>query len=159
MKKSGVFIIAILTSLSLSVAVSAKSKKVGLVKSFGNAVNNSVKSGVSKNVKGGIYGKSSLDQATDKPAPKTAPTAAPPVKEVSTGTPVDVGMVRKNQSKEEFLASGILYLNTNEYNKALDSFKKAQAISNDIIIQRWVDVANNKIKIKSVNSMLENVKP
>jgi hypothetical protein len=160
MKKYGVFIIAVMTSFSLSFAANAKPKKAGLVRSFGNAVNSGVKSGINGNVKKGIYGKSSIEMAEEKPVAKPATTTEAPADANTnpTGTPVNINMVKKNQSKEEFLATGILYLSSNDYSKALDSFKKAQAISNDIVVQRWVDVTNNKIKIKSVNVLLDETK-
>jgi hypothetical protein len=163
MKKYGIFIVAALSSLSFSLGAVAKD---GLVKSFGNAVNNSVKSSVgqNKNLKRGMYGKSTVEMADDKAA--AAPVKKDPVAEPavvtntnSTGTPLDVNIVKKNQTKEDLLATGILYLSSNDLSKALDSFKKAQAISNDHVIQRWVDVVANKIKIKTINSQLEDVKP
>lgn len=95
-----------------------------------------------------------------KQAPSSVPTATP------TPPPVDTAMgsgilnmaeVQKNQQKEEHIAKGkVLFVDT-QYQKALDEFKNAQSISNDYLTQRWVAVANNRIKIQELNKKIEAI--
>lgn len=155
MKKSVVFTLAILISVSIQLSGDAKKKRTGLVVSFGNTVNNKVKRGVSKNVKGGFYGKSTLDQAEEAPKGSPTPTPSPSPSSLTTGEPLNPSLIRKNQNKEDNVASGILLFNSDKYEKAAGEFKKAQSIGNDPIVQRWLDVTNNRQKIKEIESLID----
>lgn len=102
-----------------------------------------------------VFYDSTLGKKKDAPAPKVVQ----PVAVMVPGGPgigsVNKDTVRRNQSKEHFISTGMKYLGEDNLSNALSEFRKAQAISNDPVVQRWIHVINTKIKIKQVNKQIE----
>ncbi len=143
MRKYGVLAIVLLILASLTTDADAKRKKGSLFKS------------TAKVSTGAALGRMTGSGAAAAPTEAAAPVAPVPVASaipavITSGAPVDKAFVKKNQSKEDHIASGILFLANDDYSKALGEFKKAQALGKDPILQRWLDIAVNKQKIKDL---------
>jgi hypothetical protein len=123
MKKVILFVSLILILQNQSYAKESK----GIVKAFGDTVTGTVKKGVSKNVKSGFYGKSTLDSFKEETNinSKTTPEIVKP-EEVTSGIPLDMNLIKRNQERENYLANGFLFIKKEFYEKALDEFKKAK---------------------------------
>jgi hypothetical protein len=135
----------------------AKSNK-GAVKAFGDAVTGTVKKNVSKNVKSGFYGRSTMD-ALKEEAPVVAKTPEPvKIEEVTSGMPLDMNLIKRNQERENYLANGLFFMKKEFYDRAVTEFNKAKNIYNSEFIDRWIEVANSKIEAIKMNKVIEDLK-
>ena len=152
--------IILLTSLVLIASTPAYSqeKNKGVVKAFGDTVTGTVKTGVSKNVKSGFYGKNTMDSLKEE-VPVAAKTPEPiKTEEITTGMPLDMNLIKRNQYKENYLANGLFFMRKEFYDRALTEFNKAKNIYNSEFIDRWIDAANSKIESIRMNKVIEDLK-
>lgn len=106
---------------------------------------------------GNIFYNATVGKKQAEAAPKVVQPVAVVIPGGGGSGIINKDVVRKNQSKEHFISNGMKYLGEEDLSNALSEFRKAQSVSNDSVIQRWIHVVNTKIKIKQVNKKIEEM--
>lgn len=164
MKKSRLLLIALISINIFNPVYSQTDTKVKVKKT--NKINMSGALGKNLNVDGAptpapasgniFYNATVGKKAKEPEAP--APTPVPTIEPVQIGTgSVDRAVVQRNQTKESYISSGMTLLTKDDLDGALNEFRKAQSVSNDNVVQRWIQVINNKKRIKEVNRIIESM--
>jgi len=92
-------------------------------------------------------------KATPTPTPIPLPTPDLTLK----GQPLDPKDISKNQQRDGFMANGMYFYKTKNYSSAIEEFKKARAMSPDVIVTRWHEVSENRKKIKEVKDIIQRI--
>lgn len=155
MKKVSLFLVAL---MSLNVflvdhAEAKKSKTKVLARMAGQTLGDDIAPAKKSN---NIFYDNTIGKKAPAPeAPKATPVPTP-MPEAGTGS-VNKDIVKKNQSKEAHMSMGMVYLGKDDLDGAMGEFKKAQAVMNDQVVQRWIKVVNTKKRIKEVNKIIDNM--
>lgn len=106
---------------------------------------------------GNIFYNATVGKKSKEPeAPAPTPVITIEPVQIGTGS-VDRAVVQRNRTKETYISSGMTLLNNDDLDGALSEFRKAQSVSNDNVVQRWIQVINNKKKIKEVNRIIDSM--
>lgn len=167
MKRSKLFFIAFISlsiasisSVNAEVKVTTKKKtppKVNMSGALGKNLNvDGTPQTAAPGTKNNIFYNATVGKKIVEP-PKPTPTPLPtPPPEGGTGM-VNRAAVQKNQTKESYISSGMKLLNENNLDGAMSEFRKAQSLSNDKVVQRWIQVIDTKKKIAQVNKTIADM--
>ncbi|MBC7472981.1 MAG: hypothetical protein H7263_01725 [Candidatus Sericytochromatia bacterium] len=105
---------------------------------------------------GNVFYDSTVGKPAEKKVEGPKPAATPiPVLYINGNGSVNPQEVKRNQNKEDYMAQGKIFLAKNDFQKALGEFKKAKSVASDYMVDAWIAVAANKIKIQEVNKKIE----
>lgn len=91
------------------------------------------------------------------PKPTAIPTPVPTPTPAIIYSNLDKKLVQKNQQRDTFIASGMLFFNHKKYDEASSEFKKANAITTDKVSKRWYEVTENRKKIVELNDLISKI--